>query len=562
MKLIRLPHVAQRLFNTPLAIEPGKLSVILGAIGERVLGREVEGDISALLPAKGTKPERESLTTVTDGVAMIDVTGTLVHRSSWMDAASGLASYEKLSEEIDRAHADTNVRAILLCLNSPGGEVSGMFEMAERLHSLRGKGKPIHAIAADMACSAAYLLGAACDKFYATEAAVTGSIGVVFTHLDVSEADKKAGVKVTQIHAGARKVDGNPHEPLSDEARESLEGLVNRTYDVFVARAAAYRGVMEDVLRSTEARVYVGGDATKAGVIDGVKSTRAALNELKRGGGQQGLAGLPERAAKAEQAVRSLTGALKDLQVAAKPISVSGGSGGGGGQITLTYIGTPDHEAKAQIAKWVAEVAAEEQAPPMPKQEECDCEGDEECDCKEAPDAASAPASQPPTSGEATTMDPKQEAALAAITKERDALKGEVAKLSADLIEANARISAAEKSAKDQVIEKHLRAGRFYPAQRADVELLAEKLTTEELDMRLAKWTQVTRPEPTGSASATPAVPTPGGDALKQLEAKASDIRSKNPALTGPEAFVAACEQNPALYLAHREQHRAANTRR
>ena len=291
MKPIRgLPFLAARLFGVPLAVEPGKLEVILAAIGPRVLGVGAEEfivdlsadpQVKALLPGQGTKQGPESLTQVMDGVAVVDVTGTLVHRSSWMDAMSGLCSYERISAELDQAAANPNVHAILLNLNSPGGEVSGMFEMADRIASLRGKGKPIYAIAADCACSAAYFLGAACEKFYATEGAITGSIGIVFAHLDSSEADKMAGIKVTHIHAGTRKVDGNRHEPLSDAAKSTLQQHVDQTAAVMFGRVDKYRGLALGSAQATEAAVYVGAAAEGFKIIDGIRSTRAVLAELR-----------------------------------------------------------------------------------------------------------------------------------------------------------------------------------------------------------------------------------------------------------------------------------------
>lgn len=471
-RLKGLPFLAARVFGTPLAIWKPKLEVILAALGERIVGDDVEvyapdgPELQALLPAKGVKPDPQSITSIQDGVAMIDVSGTLVHRSSWMDAVSGLASYENLSNEIDRAVADPNVKAVLLCINSPGGEVSGMFEMAERIQMARGKGKPIHAIAADCACSAAYILGAACEKFYATEGAVTGSIGVVMAHADVSEADKKAGIKVTYIFDGDRKVDGNPHEPLDGEAKDAVQDHVSKTAAIFHARVDKYRGLKPGTAKATQAAVFVGADAQAVGLVDGIKSTRQVLAEIK---------------------------AI--------------------GQKTLPFAAT-------------------------------------------SPGARVSAATTTPSGG---SMDPEQlKAALEAMTKERDALKAEVAKLSTDLLEAKTLVAAAENATKLAVVEKHLKAGRFFPAQRADVEILAEKLTADQLDEKLAKWPQVTRPVPTGSPDAKPSdLQDPSGDPLVKLNAIANEIRAKTPSLSFPDAFDQACRANPTLYAAHR----SANTR-
>lgn len=504
-----MPHLAARVFGTPLAIEPGKLSVILGAIGDRVIGDAVELEsVKALLPASGAKPHKDSITQVVDGVAMIDVRGTLVHRSSWMDAASGLQSYEGLSSEFDRAIADPNIRGVLLCIDSPGGEVSGCFEMAERIHAARGT-KPIYAIASDTACSAAYLIGSACDKFYATEAAVTGSIGVVVAHLDVSEADKKAGVKVTHIHAGARKVDGNPHEPLSGEAKDTLQALVDKTYAVFISRVAAYRGLSPSDVMATEAAVFVGADAVKARIIDGIKSTRAVLAEIKSG--QKAL-----------------------------PFVVRQGLAAAAAQASVA----------AAFAALASVVSRAESDMPPPEHKECECEGEPGCDCDEANN----------NDKEAAMGDPTKDAAAALAARVKE-LESENVSLKADLAEARTRVAVAVEAQRHAIIEKHVRAGRITPATVADVEEFGKAMEPTELDARLSKWPVLTHPVPSGRVDALP----PAGissDALKALEAKAAELRIAHPSLSGPDAFVKACEQNPTLYAEHRKQHRAANTRR
>lgn len=568
-----MPHLAARIFGTPLAIEPGKLSIILAAIGDRVVGENLEIERNALLPAKGARAEKESIVTVSDGVAMIDVRGTLVHRSSWMDAMSGLQSYEGLSDEFDKAIADPNIKAVLLCIDSPGGEVSGCFEMAERIHASRGR-KPVYAIASDTACSAAYLLGSACDKFYATEAAVTGSIGVVVAHVDVSEADKKAGVKVTHVHAGARKVDGNPHEPLSGEAKDTLQALVDKTYAVFVSRVAAYRGISPEAVRATEAAVYVGGDAVKAKIIDGVRSTRAVLAELKSGqrsmlfDSGKAVAALNEYTSAVARATAATTALAAAKQAAANgyaststgPYEISGGAGGGGGggsaNFTTTVIGVPDEAGKKRISEWIASIAANEtgeaSAPEAPKGA-----AEEEAKQDES-DAATAPGTpEPPSRGE------EDMEKLAEVQAALEAANKTIADLKVENADLRAQAKGFEQKAKDEIIERHVLAGRVTPAMRDDVKVLAANLSAEDLDARLTKWAQVTRPVGSGSSNATPSLPaSANSDSLKALEAKASELRVAHPHLSAPEAFVMACEQNPALYLAHREQHRAANTRR
>jgi hypothetical protein len=123
---------------------------------------------------------------------------------------------------------------------SAGGEVGGLFDLVDRIHAIRAaSGKPIWAIAAEAALSAAYAIASAADRIYVTQTGEAGSIGVVAVHVDESGADAQDGLAWTFIHAGARKVDGNPHQPLSDHARADLQADVDLMYGRFVAVVAA-----------------------------------------------------------------------------------------------------------------------------------------------------------------------------------------------------------------------------------------------------------------------------------------------------------------------------------
>lgn len=277
-----LVRIAARIFSTPLMMMESRLDVIIGVLGPRLGQHDAVIDLDGLMPqGQATKSEHRPLTTVVDGVAVIDVNGTLVHRSSWLDALCGLVSYEQISAELDAAVADPNVKAIMLNMDSPGGEVAGSFELSERIRGVAAQ-KPTVALAADLAASAGYLLGASATRLYATSSAITGSVGVVVRHADQSKADEMAGVKVTHIHAGANKVDGNPHEPLGDQGRATLQALVDSCYSLFVSRVAVLRGISEDAVRATEARVFVGAEAQAAGLIDGVRTPKQVLEELKQ----------------------------------------------------------------------------------------------------------------------------------------------------------------------------------------------------------------------------------------------------------------------------------------
>jgi signal peptide peptidase SppA len=269
-----LPHIASRLFGTPLMIARPKLDAILGALGPRLAGQALE------LLDLGAAPSRETAITP-DSIAVIPITGTLVSRSGYLAAASGLMSYSDIGDAVEAAALDPRVRGIVLDIDSPGGEVGGLFDLVERIAALAKEGgKPIWAIAGETALSAAYAIATASDRIYVTQTGEAGSIGVVAVHVDESGADRMAGLSWTFVHAGERKIDGNPHEPLSTRARADVQADVDRLYDRFVALVARNRNLPPEAVRTTEAAVYRGDLAVKAGLADRVGTLRQALADL------------------------------------------------------------------------------------------------------------------------------------------------------------------------------------------------------------------------------------------------------------------------------------------
>lgn len=261
-----LPHIAARIFDTPLAIEPRKLRTILAVLSPRLglVGIEAQGAVDA--QAAKRKPYQ-----VVNGAAVIPVFGTLVQRSSGMDAMSGLTSYQQLSSEIDQALADGDVSRLLLLIDSPGGEASGLFDLTDQIYAARQQ-KPVTALADGQATSAAYAIGSAAEKFYVTQGSITGSIGVRLIHVDESQANAAEGYAVTEIYAGSHKVDGSPNMPLTDAGLATLQELVNESYDLFTLKVADYRGLTQAAVKATEAGLYVGAKAVPQGLIDGIRT--------------------------------------------------------------------------------------------------------------------------------------------------------------------------------------------------------------------------------------------------------------------------------------------------
>ncbi|AZU37145.1 capsid protein [Wolbachia endosymbiont of Bemisia tabaci] len=199
--------------------------------------------------------------------AIIPIHGILTKKPEAFDDFLGMTSYEKIQEEIEEALEDEKVEIILLDIDSPGGEVNGVFDLADFVYSARGK-KRIIAIANDDAYSAAYAIASSAEKIFLTRTSGIGSIGVIASHIDQSRFDEKQGIKYTTIFAGSRKNDLNPHEPMTSESLESLQKEVDRLYEMFLQLIARNRGLSIEKIRSTEAGLYFGEKAIEIGLAD------------------------------------------------------------------------------------------------------------------------------------------------------------------------------------------------------------------------------------------------------------------------------------------------------
>jgi len=273
-----LPYLASRLYGTPLLIARPKLEVILG-----VVARKMAGDTLATPPPANVDAGMTRGLQVQEGIAILPVLGTLVRRASYIGAASGLTSYHDIEAMAESAFADPMVKAVLLEIDSSGGEAGGVFDLAQRLRQLaQAFGKPLWAIADEAALSAAYAIACAADRLWLTRTAEVGSIGVVAVHVDESVADAKAGLNYTFLHAGAHKVDGHPHAPLPAPVAADIQADIEQLHDQFIALVAEFRRLTPETIRGTEARVYRGEAALQAGLADQIGTRAEAITALQR----------------------------------------------------------------------------------------------------------------------------------------------------------------------------------------------------------------------------------------------------------------------------------------
>lgn len=273
-------RLAQRLYNVPLLITADKLEVL-----DHVLRAYEEGRAKLLSPyEKKERPElalggapqltQSGYIRTAQGVAIIPVLGTLVQRAGGMDAESGLTSYHEIGAQLSAAIGDPQTRGILLEVDSPGGEASGIFDLAEEIRAAAAI-KPIFSHVNEQAFSGGYALAVAAEEVYTPRTGMVGSIGARMRHVDQSQYDAKRGFIYTDIVSGARKADGSPHAALSDPARQFMQDHVDRLGDIFTAHVVDMRGIDEQVVRETDAGIVHAKEAKALGFVDGI----ATINE-------------------------------------------------------------------------------------------------------------------------------------------------------------------------------------------------------------------------------------------------------------------------------------------
>ena len=268
-----LHFLAGRLFDTPLLIEASKASAIVDGLAARL---DVAG---STLPTPAMPYRRSNRSATLDkasGIATYPVIGTLVHRGDAIDALSGVVSYVTVQNDLARLLADPNVTGILLDVDSGGGEVGGLQELADFMLAARSV-KPIWALANTRAGSAAYWLASTAERVIVAPHGSVGSIGVLIQHQDVSKAAEKRGIANTFVFAGKHKVDGNPFAPLPDDVRADLQVRVDALYADFVAAVAYAREIDPATVRITEAAMLDAEQAIEFGLADAIGAYGATL---------------------------------------------------------------------------------------------------------------------------------------------------------------------------------------------------------------------------------------------------------------------------------------------
>jgi signal peptide peptidase SppA len=289
----RYTRVLKFFAEHPWALLPARLESMielleLRAAGQAFTDEEIQQRIGAgprvTQVSGGTSAEQFGKVFRAGPVAVLPLYGVISPRMNMMTQVSGGTSTEQFGKVFRAAMADPEIAAIAIDVDSPGGSVFGMEELASIIRSGRGR-KPIAAVANTMMASAAYWLASQADQVVASPSSQVGSIGVIGVHQDISQAEAKDGITTTLVTAGKFKGDGNEHQPLSDTARATMQQMVDSYYAAFTRDVSRGRAVSQQQVRDGmgEGRILNAQEALRAGLVDGIGTLEQTLGRLAAG---------------------------------------------------------------------------------------------------------------------------------------------------------------------------------------------------------------------------------------------------------------------------------------
>ncbi len=285
-----------------------------------------------LLAVMGVGGVMEDIAPGKGRIVVVRIDGMIVAGQSGFSMLGGSATgSDDIVHEIERAAADSDVKGVLLRINSPGGSAAGsqeIYDAVRRARRARSGDFVVVASMADVAASGGYYVAAGADAIFADKATMTGSIGAIALHEDMSGLFEKIGIKAEVIKSGDLKDMLNPLSPMSDEAREIVRTVVEEVHGQFMQAVADGRDNLD--LAAVEAladgRIYTGQQAVENGLVDEIGGLREALD---RAGELTGLGPNPPTKEYGEPSLlRWLlsSGALSKRQPAAQPhVAATGG---------------------------------------------------------------------------------------------------------------------------------------------------------------------------------------------------------------------------------------------
>ena len=288
-----LVRVSQALYCEPWLIRPDVHAVLRDIVSAHVIGGEVESNRRALgsrlsanrksVRAIGPDGAGDGSPTepydIVDGVAVVPLIGVVGYRMGSFEKSSGGADALDFIGALAKAEQDSNVTAVVLNIDSPGGTVSGVAEAAAAVSRLRAS-KPVISFADSMMASSAYWIGCAADMVYCGQFASVGSVGVYLALLDSSRAYEKAGYKTEMFKSGDFKGMGADGTALTDSQRAFLQDRVDALGSAFRAHVTSCRPVIDSA--SLDGRDFLGADSLRLGFVDAVATMEQTISDAAR----------------------------------------------------------------------------------------------------------------------------------------------------------------------------------------------------------------------------------------------------------------------------------------
>lgn len=272
--------------STPWALMPERLNAVSAVMARWSSHAPATTEVLAGIDTDKLAREarRQTATSVSGGgIAVLPLYGVITQRGNMIEDVSGPGSVstQKFAAALRQALTDESVSQILIDIDSPGGSVYGVAELADEIVAARAQ-KPIIAIANSLAASAAYWIGCSASEFYVTPGGEVGSIGVWQAHFDYSQALAAEGVTPTLISAGTYKVEGNPYAPLEPEAQAFMQSRVDDYFLAFSKAVAKGRGVPIAQVRNGmgQGRVLGADAALEQNMVDGIVTLDEAIRKM------------------------------------------------------------------------------------------------------------------------------------------------------------------------------------------------------------------------------------------------------------------------------------------
>lgn len=187
----------------------------------------------------------------------------------------------KRDDRLKKIISDDQIKALILNVNSPGGTVVGAEKIYNILRKISAK-KPVVVVMGTLAASGGYLISLGGDYIVSHNGTITGSIGVIFQSLEVTDLAKTLGITFENFKSGELKAAPNPTEKVTEAVRQAIMSNVYDTYEYFIELVSLRRNIpLEEVRKIADGRIYSGRQALKLKLVDEVGSEDEAIKWLR-----------------------------------------------------------------------------------------------------------------------------------------------------------------------------------------------------------------------------------------------------------------------------------------